>query len=108
MKSLFQGQIDFVLDIPSASRPGRGAAATASATPTRLAKDIVEEFGIRRFAPEEVFQVFGTGVLDVHPSTRLGRPGLSVEILIATAARLLPLPVLSPQLIILLALFRVR
>ena len=106
MKSLFQGQVDLVLDITSATWAGRSTSATASAAAARLAKDIGEEVGIRRCASEEVFQVFGIGVLDVHPFARLGRPVLPVEILLATA-RLLPLLVLGPQLIILLSLFRI-
>jgi hypothetical protein len=47
MKSLIQSEIDFVFDIASTARAGRGAAATAPAAPARLAKYIGEEVGIR-------------------------------------------------------------
>ena len=47
MISLFQAEINFKLNIASAARAGCGTAATAPTTLTPLAKDIVEEVGIR-------------------------------------------------------------
>src|SRR5665648_218411 len=104
MKSLFQGQLDLVLNIPSTMRDRWCSSSTTRPTPASLAKDILEEFGIRRIASKKVFQVFSIGVMDICILTRFGGPILKIKVLLIASCCLVSLVLIS-QFIILLTLF---